>query len=209
MCSLPAADWRQKGQVTGVQSAGPCRYGAKGDKPDVVDDVLLGIVLRRLGESPLAEQPASLLLAALDAEESLSDQLGGHAAPRRSGVQAGTPLPEPAGAYLQSLTVTGFRGIGEPATLSLTPGPGLTLVVGRNGSGKSSFAEALEVLLTGELRRWEKLPAVWRQGWPAWTPSPVRPRAGRGRWPGCSPRRLNTTRHTGTATARFADGRER
>jgi hypothetical protein len=39
------------------------------------------------------------------------------------------------------------------------------VVVGRNGSGKSSFAEALEVLLTGELRRWEKLSAVWRQGW--------------------------------------------
>ena len=39
------------------------------------------------------------------------------------------------------------------------------MVVGRNGSGKSSFAEALEVLLTGQLRRWEKLSAVWRQGW--------------------------------------------
>ena len=39
------------------------------------------------------------------------------------------------------------------------------MVVGRNGSGKSSFAEALEVLLTRELRRWEKLSAIWRQGW--------------------------------------------
>ena len=47
----------------------------------------------------------------------------------------------------------------------MTPRPGLTLVVGRNGSGKSSFAEALEVLLTGNLRRWEKLSAVWKQGW--------------------------------------------
>ncbi len=65
----------------------------------------------------------------------------------------------------QSLTVSGFRGIGQAATLAVAPSPGLTLVVGRNGSGKSSFAEALEVLLTGNLRRWEKLPAVWRQGW--------------------------------------------
>ena len=41
----------------------------------------------------------------------------------------------------------GFRGIVLRAELELTPGPGLTLVIGRNGSGKSSFAEALEVLL--------------------------------------------------------------
>ena len=46
-----------------------------------------------------------------------------------------------AGAYLTSLTVEGFRGIGPRQTLTLTPGPGLTIVVGRNGSGKSSFAE--------------------------------------------------------------------
>jgi DNA repair exonuclease SbcCD ATPase subunit len=35
-------------------------------------------------------------------------------------------------------------------TLEVERGPGLTLVVGRNGSGKSSFAEALELLLTGD-----------------------------------------------------------
>jgi recombinational DNA repair ATPase RecF len=130
-----------------------------------MDDVLLGIVLTRLAESPLAEQATNLLLAALEGEESLSAQLGGQAGQRPAGDRAGTAAPRPAGAYLRSLTVSGFRGIGKPATLSLTPGPGLTLVVGRNGSGKSSFAEALEVLLTGDLRRWEKLSAVWRQGW--------------------------------------------
>lgn len=92
------------------------------------------------------------------------DQVAGQAQPH-SGAPAVTTPPQPAGAYLQSLTVSGFRGIGQAATLAVTPSPGLTLVVGRNGSGKSSFAEALEVLLTGNLRRWEKLPAVWRQGW--------------------------------------------
>ena len=130
-----------------------------------MDDVLLDIVLRRLAESPLAEQGTNLLLAALEGEQSLSAQLGGDAAQRAAGDLAGTATPRPAGAYLRSLTVGGFRGIGRPAMLSLAPGPGLTLVVGRNGSGKSSFAEALEVLLTGELKRWEKLSVVWRQGW--------------------------------------------
>ena len=129
-----------------------------------MDDVVLGIVLRRLEEFPLPEQAVDLLLAALEDEESLSAQLGGQAQPRSKAPDI-TTLPAPAGAYLQSLTVSGFRGIGPPATLTVTPRPGLTLVVGRNGSGKSSFAEALEVLLTGNLRRWEKLPAVWRQGW--------------------------------------------
>ena len=38
------------------------------------------------------------------------------------------------------------------------------MVVGRNGSGKSSFAEALE-LPNGNLRRWHGLPVVWRRGW--------------------------------------------
>jgi len=129
-----------------------------------MDDVLLGIVLRRLDEFPLPEQTADLLLAAFDGEESLSAQLGGQAQPRSKAPDI-TTAPTPTGAYLQSLTVSGFRGIGPPATLTVTPRPGLTLVVGRNGSGKSSFAEALEVLLTGNLRRWEKLSAVWKQGW--------------------------------------------
>ena len=126
--------------------------------------MLLGIVLRRLGEFSLPEQATDLLLAALDGDESLSAQLGGQAQPRSKATDV-TAAPAPAGAYLQSLTVSGFRGIGPPATLTVTPQPGLTLVVGRNGSGKSSFAEALEVLLTGKLKRWENLSAAWKQGW--------------------------------------------
>ena len=130
-----------------------------------MDDVLLTIVLERLEKDRLADEATDMLLAAFESEGSLSAQLSGEAEARQSADAAHKAAPEPAGAYLQSLTVSGFRGIGEPATLRLQPGPGLTVVVGRNGSGKSSFAEALEVLLTGQLRRWEKLPAVWRQGW--------------------------------------------
>jgi hypothetical protein len=67
--------------------------------------------------------------------------------------------------YLKSVTVEGFRGIGPQATLELKPGPGLTLVLGRNGSGKSSFAEALELAFTGDNLRWSKRPAIWKDGW--------------------------------------------
>ncbi|WP_217176790.1 AAA family ATPase [Streptomyces sp. AC495_CC817] len=51
--------------------------------------------------------------------------------------------------YLGKVTVTGFRGVGSQARLNLRPKPGVTLVVGRNGSGKSSIAEAIETLFTG------------------------------------------------------------
>jgi hypothetical protein len=37
--------------------------------------------------------------------------------------------------------------------------------MGRNGSGKSSFADGLEVLLTGNLRRWQELSSAWRDSW--------------------------------------------
>src|SRR6201991_2176684 len=67
--------------------------------------------------------------------------------------------------WLRSVTVEGFRGIGAPATLELEPSPGLTVVVGRNGSGKSSFAEGLELLMTGRLKRWEKRPKAWTETW--------------------------------------------
>jgi hypothetical protein len=73
--------------------------------------------------------------------------------------------PALVGAFIREVAVEGFRGIGPVQTLELRPGPGLTLVVGRNGSGKSSFAEGLEVLLTGDSLRWKERAAVWREGW--------------------------------------------
>ncbi|MFF9777029.1 AAA family ATPase [Streptomyces sp. NPDC013978] len=56
--------------------------------------------------------------------------------------------------YLGKVTVTGFRGVGSQARLNLRPKPGVTLVVGRNGSGKSSIAEAIETLFTGTNAHW-------------------------------------------------------
>ncbi|GAA2440905.1 ATP-binding protein [Streptomyces macrosporus] len=68
-------------------------------------------------------------------------------------------------AYLRSVTVSGFRGIGDTARLDLSPAPGVTLIVGRNGSGKSSFAEAVEIALTGDNARWRDRSAVWTRNW--------------------------------------------
>jgi recombinational DNA repair ATPase RecF len=68
-------------------------------------------------------------------------------------------------AYLTSISVQGFRGIGPERTLRFQPGPGLTVVTGRNGSGKSSFAEAAELALTEDNKRWSDRTAVWKEGW--------------------------------------------
>lgn len=71
----------------------------------------------------------------------------------------------PAATYLYSLSVAGFRGVGPAARLNLYPAPGLTVVSGRNGSGKSSFAEALELVLTGTSYRWHRKETLWKQSW--------------------------------------------
>jgi energy-coupling factor transporter ATP-binding protein EcfA2 len=139
-----------------------------------VDDILLDLVLARLDDVPLADESASLLLAACDGDASLSAQLSGESlvVAELSGERTAA---KPAGAYLRAISVCGFRGVGPVSTLELEPGPGLTLAVGRNGSGKSSFADGLEVLLTGDLKRWEDLSAVWQDGWRnLHAPDPVR-----------------------------------
>jgi predicted ATPase len=81
------------------------------------------------------------------------------------GPAASPPQGSESHLYLSSVTVAGFRGVGARRTLPIRPGPGLTLVVGRNGSGKSSFAEAIELLLTGDSARWADRSSVWRTGW--------------------------------------------
>ncbi len=130
-----------------------------------MDEVLLGIIVRRLDDVPISADASDLLLAALDGDDALSAQLHANIGERAIATSA-EQRAAPVGAYLASLTVSGFRGIGTPVRLDLTPGSGLTLVVGRNGSGKSSFAEGLEILLTGSVSRWEKpAPVVMRDSW--------------------------------------------
>ncbi len=131
------------------------------------DTALRALVLRRLEAGTKPEDVwSTLVLAALEGPHVLAGYLDNHAPPRRPEGAAGEAKDrEPLGAYLKAITVEGFRGIGQKKSLDLPPGPGLTLVVGRNGSGKSSFAEALELLVTGDTYRWANRAKVWQQGW--------------------------------------------
>ena len=131
-----------------------------------MDSDLAQLVQERLNADQDLEPGTGLLVHAAcagdDALRALLDE--GRAASAAEG--GGSDDVEWSGAYLTSITVEGFRGIGPSAGLALHPGPGLTLVTGANGSGKSSFAEGLEILLTGQNLRWEgSRSAVWKGGW--------------------------------------------
>lgn len=105
------------------------------------------------------------VLAALEDDQALEGFLGGTrdvTHPERTAEEA----VESNGVLLTSIAVEGFRGIGAPTRLDIAPKAGLTVVVGRNGSGKSSFSEALELLLTGQTYRWSpSRSSEWREQW--------------------------------------------
>ena len=129
-----------------------------------MDERLEHALAERIEKTPDAgERLRPIVLAALHGQDAVDALLDHDTAPEKR--TNGSAPAAPKGAYVRSVTVEGFRGIGAPARLDLTPGPGLTLVIGRNGSGKSSFAEALELLLTGDNRRWSTRSAIWKDGW--------------------------------------------
>lgn len=119
-----------------------------------------------VADEAIAEEVRGLVDAACCGDAELARVLDAPSAvtPKPAGRSPGTPAVP--GVTLRSVEVRGFRGIGPMTKLELEPGPGLTLVIGRNGSGKSSFAEALEMLMTGTCRRWAGRPTVdWQHGW--------------------------------------------
>lgn len=101
---------------------------------------------RRLAESPLSESVRLLLEEALGAGEVRGVSTIGRV-------------------YLESVAVTRFRGVGPRAWLKLSPRPGVNLVVGRNGSGKSSIAEGIETAFTGVNMRWQGQHATRSSNW--------------------------------------------
>lgn len=133
-----------------------------------MNSALEHLLLERLGRSDdLDDDAVALVLASCDGKSELEAALRGETAPKTVAASqlALEPDAEPAGAYLGWIEVQGFRGVGPRVRLEVAPGPGLTLVLGRNGSGKSSFAEGLELLLTGANSRWVDRTKVWTAGW--------------------------------------------
>src|SRR5690606_40524431 len=126
---------------------------------------LIDETLAVLADQALDDTTVDLILAALSGDDALAAALGGEVVERPGSVETLDGGRGARGAYLASIEVAGFRGIGPLSKLELEPGPGLTVVVGRNGPGKPSFAEALGVLLTGDSYRWKNKPAKWKSGW--------------------------------------------
>lgn len=135
------------------------------------DDQLKNLVLERLfADTAVADDVQLVVMAALEGDDDLSSVLSVDATPQEvlhrleSRVDAAV---EPTGTFLKSLSVQGFRGIGDKVKLAIPEGPGLVVIAGRNGSGKSSMAEALEIALTGVNSRWadKGTNAVWTSAW--------------------------------------------
>jgi DNA repair exonuclease SbcCD ATPase subunit len=130
-----------------------------------------------LAESGMSAQRVELIEAAWD--DCLDALLEGTGAPvvPAGGVRVAA---QATGVSLDWIEAEGFRGIARGDRLTVPQGPGLTLVLGRNGSGKSSYVEALEVALRGQSARWENRTSKdWERGWanlhhPADTPVSVR-----------------------------------
>ncbi|MFW6773185.1 AAA family ATPase [Nocardioides sp. CPCC 205120] len=132
-------------------------------------DELIAWIDDQIAATGLDDEVGLVVLAALASDAELDAFLDGGEPPtsraERTQTDA-TPAGGAGGAFLTSIEVEGFRGIGSAVRLPLDPRPGLTIVAGRNGSGKSSLSEALELVLTGDTYRWrQKSGVAWREQW--------------------------------------------
>ncbi len=127
--------------------------------PSIQDDLL-----QRLADAGKDTEPFATYIAyACEGDEALAAAIDEGAETRHARESRGEPSPPVSRAYLKSISVRAFRGIGPERALKLNEGPGLTVVSGRNGSGKSSFAEAAELLFTNTCSRFTT--PVASEGW--------------------------------------------
>lgn len=127
------------------------------------------LVFDRVAADPdLPESVKDLVVAAFESDAALSAALSSSEPESVANIGEGSAPDGPDGVFLRAIRVEGFRGVGPQAVLKVEPGPGLTVITGRNGSGKSSFAEATELALTGVSARWdgkEHNRQQWQDGW--------------------------------------------
>lgn len=62
--------------------------------------------------------------------------------------------------YLEKIEISNFRAYGADFTLNLPNGPGMTIVYGPNGVGKTTLFDAVEWCLTGKVSRFEHYPST-------------------------------------------------
>jgi recombinational DNA repair ATPase RecF len=134
-----------------------------------VSEAVQVIVQERLVSSDVEPRARAALLGAFDGEKRLRAVLTGGGTLETPDADAEGPddgrtssgAPANGRVWLTGVRVEGFRGVAQAVELVLPPGPGLVLVTGRNGSGKSSLAEAAELALSGtsdraQTRMWAK-----------------------------------------------------
>ncbi|MFD6268434.1 AAA family ATPase [Nocardia asteroides] len=128
---------------------------------------LLPWIAAQLDRSDSSDEVGLVILAALEGDQALDDYLGGTSRDLPVTDTNAVAAPDSSrGTFLTAIGVEGFRGIGPATTLTLRPEPGLTIVADRNGSGKSSISEALELTLTDSAYRWTgKKSTQWRDEW--------------------------------------------
>lgn len=131
-----------------------------------MDRALYDEVIQALNASELGEEEKGCVRAAIGGEASVESLLNGEdfeCSPPGETVERAAEI------FLTHIAVQGFRGAGPRSELTIDPKPGLTVVLGRNGTGKSSLAEGLEVVLGGldDSQRWDGRDneKEWRQGW--------------------------------------------
>src|SRR5689334_2361117 len=65
--------------------------------------------------------------------------------------------------YLRSVELSNFRIYGDSYAFELPDGPGVTLITGANGLGKTSFFDGVEWALTNQVSRFQDIPVDARR----------------------------------------------